>query len=35
LIDGEGLKPKAEPRPVVKQMMLQPEATWPVTPTGS
>src|SRR5947207_5621290 len=35
LIDGTGLQPKTEPRPVVKQMMLQPPATNPVIDTGS
>jgi len=33
--DGDGLKPNADPRPVVKQTILQPPATWPVTETGS
>ncbi len=33
--DGAGLQPKTEPRPVVKQMMLAPPATWPVAETGS
>ena len=32
---GAGLQPKQEPRPVVKQIMLAPPATWPVTETGS
>jgi hypothetical protein len=27
LIDGVGLQPNAEPRPVVKHMTLQPPAT--------
>ena len=35
LIDGDGLKPNAEPRPVVNTTTLQPPATWPVTETGS
>ena len=35
LIEGVGLQPNAEPRPVVKHMTLQPPATWPVAPTGS
>src|SRR5215510_10839059 len=35
LIDGTGLQPNTEPRPVVKQMMLQPPATSPVIDTGS
>src|SRR5229473_8399475 len=35
LIDGTGLQPKTEPRPVVKQIMLQPPATRPVIDTGS
>ena len=35
LIDGEGTQPKTEPRPVVKQIMLAPPATWPVADTGS
>ena len=35
LIDGAGLKPKQEPRPVVKAMMLPPLATWPVAEAGS
>src|SRR5205814_8860820 len=35
LIDGTGLHPNTEPRPVVKQMMLQPPATRPVIETGS
>ena len=34
-IDGTGLHPNTEPRPVVKQMMLQPPATSPVIDTGS
>jgi hypothetical protein len=29
------LKPKQEPRPVVKQMTLPPDATWPVAEQGS
>ena len=33
--EGEGAHPYAEPRPVVKQMMLAPPATWPVALTGS
>ncbi len=32
---GTGLQPKHDPRPVVKQITLAPEATWPVTETGS
>ena len=35
LIEGVGLEPKADPRPVVKQGMLAPPATWPVADTGS
>jgi hypothetical protein len=35
LIEGTGLQPKTEPRPVVKQMTLQPPATRPVIDTGS
>src|SRR4029450_5736113 len=35
LSDGTGLHPNTEPRPVVKQMMLQPPATRPVIDTGS
>jgi hypothetical protein len=35
LMDGTGLQPKTEPRPVVKQMRLQPPATRPVIETGS
>ena len=35
LMDGTGLQPNTEPRPVVKQMMLQPPATSPVIDTGS
>src|SRR5262249_26323909 len=35
LMDGTGLQPKTEPRPVVKQMTLQPPATRPVIETGS
>src|SRR5690606_2131834 len=33
--DGTGLHPNTEPRPVVKQTMLQPPATCPVTEAGS
>src|SRR2546426_5745442 len=33
LIEGTGLQPKTEPRPVVKQMRLQPPATRPVIDT--
>ena len=33
--DKVGLKPKQEPRPVVKVMSWQPEATWPVAEAGS
>ncbi len=32
---GTGLHPYTEPRPVVKQTMLAPPATMPVTDTGS
>src|SRR5262247_2557143 len=35
LMDGTGLLPKTDPRPVVKQMTLQPPATRPVIDTGS
>src|SRR5438034_193118 len=35
LMDGTGLQPKTDPRPVVKQMMLHPPATRPVIETGS
>src|SRR5215470_5986425 len=35
LMDGTGLQPNTEPRPVVKQMRLQPPATRPVIDTGS
>ena len=35
LSDGDGAQPYAEPRPVVKQIMLAPPATWPVADTGS
>src|SRR3989440_10140566 len=35
LMDGTGLQPKTEPRPVVKQIRLQPPATRPVIDTGS
>src|SRR5438309_9632190 len=35
LIEGTGLQPNTEPRPVVKQMRLQPPATRPVIDTGS
>src|SRR5574342_439046 len=35
LIEGTGLQPNTEPRPVVKQMTLQPPATRPVIDTGS
>src|SRR5438067_501611 len=35
LIEGEGLQPYTEPRPVVKQMRLAPPATCPVADTGS
>src|ERR1051325_5130717 len=35
LIEGTGLQPNTEPRPVVKQMTLQPPATSPVIDTGS
>src|SRR5205085_10419120 len=33
--DGDGAQPYAEPRPVVKQIMLAPPATCPVADTGS
>src|SRR5437667_262743 len=35
LMDGTGLQPNTEPRPVVKQITLQPPATRPVIDTGS
>ena len=35
LIDGTGVQPNAEPRPVVKQTTFAPPATMPVTETGS
>ena len=35
LIDGVGLQPKAEPRPVVKVSRFAPEATCPVAEHGS
>ncbi|MNC55524.1 hypothetical protein D3C75_1050600 [compost metagenome] len=35
LIDGAGLAPKTEPRPVVKTIRLAPEAIWPVAEQGS
>src|SRR6266508_6208115 len=35
LIEGTDLQPNTEPRPVVKQMRLQPPATRPVMETGS
>ena len=35
LMEGTGLQPNTEPRPVVKQIMLQPPATSPVIDTGS
>ena len=35
LIDGAGLQPNIEPRPVVKQIRFAPPATWPVAETGS
>src|SRR4030095_1938711 len=35
LIDGDGLQPNAEPRPVVKAIMFAPEATCPVAEQGS
>src|SRR6516164_2121072 len=34
-MDGDGLHPKAEPRPVVKAIRVAPEATWPVAEHGS
>ncbi|MNW06760.1 hypothetical protein D3C71_2032220 [compost metagenome] len=35
LIEGTGLAPNIEPRPVVKQMTLAPPAICPVAETGS
>ena len=35
VLEGAGLQPYAEPRPVVKQIMFAPPATWPVADTGS
>src|SRR5262245_33817336 len=35
LIEGTGLQPNTEPRPVVKQITLHPPATSPVIETGS
>ena len=35
LMQGAGLKPETEPRPVVKQTTLQPPATSPVIEHGS
>src|SRR3989442_2784497 len=35
LMDGTGLQPNTDPRPVVEQMMLDPPATRPVIETGS
>ena len=35
MIDGDGLQPNAEPRPVVKAIIVAPEATWPVAEQGS
>ena len=35
LIDGAGLNPKTDPRPVVNSTRLQPLATSPVTEAGS
>src|SRR5213079_3085350 len=35
LMEGTGLHPNTEPRPVVKQIRLQPPATSPVIDTGS
>src|SRR5712691_6428731 len=35
LTEGTALQPNTEPRPVVKQIMLQPPATSPVMDTGS
>jgi hypothetical protein len=32
---GAGFEPNTEPRPVVKQTMVAPPATIPVTDTGS
>ena len=32
---GTGLHPKQDPRPVVKQITFAPDATCPVTDTGS
>src|SRR5215475_9106502 len=34
-MEGTGLQPNTEPRPVVKQMTLHPPATRPVIETGS
>ena len=34
-MEGTGLHPNTEPRPVVNQMMLHPPATKPVIDTGS
>ena len=35
MIVGTPAQPKAEPRPVVKQMICAPPAAWPVADTGS
>ena len=35
LMDGAGLEPNIEPRPVVKAIRLAPPAIWPVADTGS
>ena len=32
---GTGLHPKQDPLPVVKHITFAPDATWPVTDTGS
>src|SRR4029079_13891028 len=34
-MDGEGLQPNADPRPVVNAIMVGPDATWPVALQGS
>jgi hypothetical protein len=35
LIDGVGLHPSTDPRPVVNTTTVEPPATMPVTETGS
>ena len=35
LMQVEGLKPDTEPLPVVKTIILAPDAIWPVTEQGS